>query len=136
MERQEIKTKLQSYVRLYRERQHIEAMLQRLEDNLGTRGVQTDGMPHGSGKSDPTSDKALAIVDLRERYEAMTEDLARECLAIEDLIKGLDPTERKLARLRYIEGLTWEEVCVEMNYSWKQVHRIHSRILNTLEKTT
>jgi hypothetical protein len=35
-------------------------------------------------------------------------------------------------RHRYLEGLTWEKVCVEMNYSWRQTHNIHARALDKL----
>ena len=48
------------------------------------------------------------------------------------MIEGLEPTERKLARFRYIDGLAWEAVCEMMTYSWRQTHRIHGRMLDKL----
>ena len=48
------------------------------------------------------------------------------------MLENLEPTERKLARFRYIDGLTWEEVCDVMAYSWRQTHRIHGRMLDKL----
>jgi hypothetical protein len=35
-------------------------------------------------------------------------------------------------RLRYLEGLGWEAVCVEIGYSWRQTHNIHARALAQL----
>lgn len=60
------------------------------------------------------------------------DDLATELLAIEAAIESLDPTARLLCRYRYVDGLKWEEVCVRMNYSWRQVHNLHRRALEAL----
>ena len=43
--------------------------------------------------------------------------------------------EQRVLRLRYIRGLKWEEVAVEMGYSWKQIHRIHSSALTNFKMT-
>lgn len=43
---------------------------------------------------------------------------------------------RQLLRYRYIDGMTWERVAVTMNYSWKQVCRMHGNALNVLECPT
>jgi DNA-directed RNA polymerase specialized sigma subunit len=43
--------------------------------------------------------------------------------------------EQEVLRLRYIKGLKWEEVALKMNYSWKQVHRIHSSALKSFKMT-
>jgi hypothetical protein len=58
--------------------------------------------------------------------------LAAAQAQIEDTIDALEPTERRLARFRYIDGLTWEKVCDRMCYSWMQTHRIHGRMLDKL----
>lgn len=43
-----------------------------------------------------------------------------------------DDDEREVLWLRYIKGLKWEEVAVEMNYSWRRTHDIHSNALKHL----
>lgn len=43
--------------------------------------------------------------------------------------------EQEVLRVRYIKGLKWEEVALKMNYSWKQVHRIHSSALKSFKMT-
>ena len=35
-------------------------------------------------------------------------------------------------RLRYIYGYKWEKVCVETNYSWEGIHKIHRKILKKI----
>lgn len=42
----------------------------------------------------------------------------------------------KNLRLQYIEGLKWETIACEMNYNWKYIHELHSKILRkVLTKT-
>lgn len=41
-------------------------------------------------------------------------------------------THREIMRLRYLEGYKWDEVCVELNYSWKHTHRLHSEALELI----
>jgi hypothetical protein len=36
-------------------------------------------------------------------------------------------------RFHYIKGRIWEEVCIEMAYSWMQAHRIHAKALEKLK---
>ena len=60
-----------------------------------------------------------------EKIEALAGDLQR----MEETIASLGPTERALMRLRYVEGLPWQDICRRLHYSWAQIHRIHSGIL-------
>ena len=40
-----------------------------------------------------------------------------------------DQTEREILRYRYIDGLSWEEIAAKLNYSKRNVTRIHGRAL-------
>ena len=96
-----------------------------------------DGMPRGSSTGDPVANRVEQLVTLQERYAAEVERLAGVQTAIEEMIEGLEPIERTVLRHRYIEGLSWEAVCVVMSYSWRSVHNYHSSALDKLvEKTT
>lgn len=44
-----------------------------------------------------------------------------------------DANQRTLLVERYVNGKTWERICVDMKYSWKQVHRIHGAALQAIE---
>jgi RNA polymerase sigma factor (sigma-70 family) len=68
-------------------------------------------------------------------YRQKAAELSTALAEIEDAIEVLEPRERTLIRLHYAQGLTWEEVCVAMNYSWRQIHRIHAKALALLEET-
>jgi DNA-directed RNA polymerase specialized sigma subunit len=55
-----------------------------------------------------------------------------ELRRIELAIQTLPAREMYLIRSRYIDHRSWEQICVDMNYSWRQMHRIHSDALNGL----
>ena len=40
-----------------------------------------------------------------------------------------DQTEREILRYRYIDGLNWEQISTRLNYSKRNVTRIHGRAL-------
>lgn len=44
-----------------------------------------------------------------------------------------DDTLRTLLRYRYLCGMTFEEVAVRMNYSWRQVIRLHGAALQKVK---
>lgn len=50
-----------------------------------------------------------------------------------DIYKRLDrmqdQTEREILRYRYIDGLNWEQISTRLNYSKRNVTRIHGRAL-------
>lgn len=56
------------------------------------------------------------------------------CAAIENAIEKVDDDRmRILMRSRYIQGKTWEQICVQLNYSWRQIHYLHSKALKKIE---
>jgi DNA-directed RNA polymerase specialized sigma24 family protein len=131
--RNRIKKRLNNYIYLKRERQQIAEERARLLARAEGSGVQNlDGMPRSQGRGDALAGSVAAAADLLTLYEAKAYELAKAQKDIERMIEGLEPVERMLARFRYIEGHTWEEVCVDMAYSWRQVHRIHGRILDKM----
>lgn len=131
--RLDIKKRLNSYRDLSAERRQLVEELQRLELLLSSPASSGgDGMPRASGISNPVERKSLKHLELERRYGAQLEEMARAQADIECKIEGLEPTERRLARFRYIDGLSWEDVCEKMNYSWRQTHRIHGRMLDKL----
>ena len=74
------------------------------------------------------------IQPLINLYREKLADLIEEQLKIEKVIEVLDPTERELIRLRYIDGLEWIDVAAEIHYEWTQTHRIHARALGKIKE--
>ena len=129
MPKNALKMRLLRYQDLKAESQQILREIDRLAD---PRGVQIDGMPRGPAGRDAMTGIVAKRLSLRRKYEAKLADLIAAQAEIEELIDGLEPRERRLMRLRYIDGLKWEKVCVEMGYEWAQTHRLHSGILDAL----
>ena len=69
------------------------------------------------------------IQPLRDLYRQKLEELVIGQLKIEKAIEELNPTERELMRLRYIDGADWTEVAATIHYEWTQTHRIHAKAL-------
>lgn len=131
--RQAIKRKLGLYNLLKREQAQIEQTLNRMEAEMTAPRIQAlDGMPKGSSSEDPMLNYVIKRSELIDKYREKCAKLIEEQAEIETMIDNLEPTERQLARYRYLDGMTWEEVCVAMNYSWRQTHRIHSRLIGRL----
>lgn len=128
------KEQLRKYQAIKRERQQLERMLQELELEMSAPGSpRLDGMPRNPSQGGNSLANMVARhMELQERYRAKLQELTEAQLAIEQAIATLEPTERALMRYYYIEGLTWEEVCVCINYSWRQTHRIHAKALRQI----
>ena len=134
-ENEQKKEYLKSYRRAIKREQDILDEIQRLRLDKMFPSVVNDGMPHGSNHSD-LSDYA-AILD--EQIELLKEERLERVRCyqkIERQIRQMEnEDEQEVLRLRYIKGLKWEEVALKMNYSWKQVHRIHSSALKSFKMT-
>lgn len=73
------------------------------------------------------------IQPLRDLYRDKLKGLIDGQLKIEKAIESLNPTERELMRLRYIDGADWTEVAATIHYEWTQTHRIHARALAKIQ---
>ena len=131
--RHRVKRRLYRYLDLKRERDQIAEELKTAEgDATSPSSPNLDGMPRASGYGDAMVGRVSEIINLRELYEKKRDEISDAMLAIENAIEDLEPVERTLLRYRYIYGMTWEQVSVAMNYSWRQTHKIHARALDKL----
>ena len=70
---------------------------------------------------------------LLARYDKVLETTAAELLAVETAIERLpDPTQRRLLRLHYINGLSWIAVADRMHYSERWVYELRDKALEQL----
>lgn len=81
---------------------------------------------------DKLGETVAKMVDLQNEINEQLAEYYEKVKVIEQAISKLPPREALLIRLRYIEQKRWEEICVEMNYSWRQIHYIHSEALKLL----
>lgn len=128
------KEQLRAYRAIRLERDKLLDMLRELETTIYSPAIPKLDPAPGGGRNgaSPVEIAATKHDELRTRYLQKVAELEDAMANIEAAILVLDPTERTLVRLYYIKGKTWEEVCVEMSYSWRQVHRIHAKALEKL----
>lgn len=92
------------------------------------------GMPSAhSSDTDKLGNILWKIQQKEIRYLAKLDIILDEEKEIEKVIETLeDSRERTIMRYRYITGMTWEEICVRVNYSWQHTHRLHAEALSKL----
>lgn len=128
------KDDLKEYTSIKKELKQIQFKLKELEERktsiksmiISDMNVQT------SHNNNSIEDLLIKIEECIEEYNKKEIKLYNKQLEIENCINGLEPTERIIMRLRYIEGYKWEKVCVETNYSWEGIHKIHRKILKKI----
>lgn len=88
-----------------------------------------DGMPRGSGTSDPTAKAGGRLAALSAERAALMDSLCRERKRIEKCISQLSRRDYLIMYRHYILGQPWEAVAESMHYSVRQILRIHGEIL-------
>ena len=127
------KKELQQLYWLKRNIQQLENKLIELEAEATKMTRQLSKAPiRISSTDDRLSEIVCKIVEVQNEINRQLEK-SYECTAkIEKAIETLPPREALLIRLRYLDQKRWEEICVEMNYSWRQIHYIHAEALKML----
>lgn len=111
----------------------LEEKLLELENKATQITTQLSKEPKGTNSvEDKLGETVSKIVDLQNEINDQLKIYYKKVRYIEKAIEKLPPREALLIRLRYLDQKRWEEICVEMNYSWRQVHRIHSDALKLL----
>ena len=117
-------------VRMDRIKEHIDTLRSAAE--YGERIAHT-----GSGGS-PTADKLPRII---ARIEELTDELVSSALdydvevtLAEDAIDGLSESEQKIARARYIDGLSWRQVAERTHFSVGRCRNVNTDIVQKVSE--
>ena len=127
--------KLDAQIQVY------EAGIQKARDELTTlRSFWPDGQPHGrGGTSDPVGEQATRLADILTDLEKKQLEtravLWRKRMEIVEQI-GLLSDGLLVAVLfsRYVDCKTWEQIAVDMGYSYRHVVRLHGEALAKFKK--
>ena len=132
-ENEKKKEYLKSYQRSAKREQDILEEIRKLRMDKMFPSIVNDGMPKGSSQSD-LSGYAATLDDLIEKLKKERLEKIQHLRNIENQISKMqDEDEKRVLRMRYIKGLKWEEVAVEMGRSWQHIHRIHSKALKNFK---
>ena len=131
------KEELNKYTETKREIEIIEDKIEYLkEKKTSIKSMVITDMPRGSNSENDRLGILLGeIEELINIYNEKQIRLIKQQIKIEEAISILDdPIDRNIMRLRYLEGMKWEKICVEVNYRRAQVHRHHKSILEKICK--
>ncbi len=122
------KTKLEHY-------QHICQEIKELEEekaNLASgriSGLNPTSARHATGwHSDPTAETTERLWALSSALATRLNELIALRTEIEEAIATLSPEERRIIRLHYVEGRTFEEVAEKIGYSVRHLLRKRRQI--------
>lgn len=128
-----IKKQLSSYRGIRAEYLQIKEELKRVEALISAPGgPNMSGMPPSHNGGSPVERIAIRHITLLDKYNAQLTRLTDAQLTVENIIEGLETTERRLARYKYIDGLSWESVSDMLGYTRRHTTRIHNRMLDKL----
>ena len=87
-------------------------------------------MPRSGGGSDKIQTTVEKIIEIEEKLDREIDALVDLRNRIEAAVEKLeDGRLRDVMRYRYIDGMKWEQIAVEMHYSYMQVCRLHGKAL-------
>ena len=93
------------------------------------------GMPRGSGGSSQTEEGAILIMIASEKYESMKAELKEMQDVLSPIIESIiDPVQKNMMRMRYMECRSVREIAYFLNYSEQYVFRILKKTEARLEK--
>lgn len=131
MTNQEKKEFLQQYRLAEMEEQRLEHEIERWRSRAEKVTPGYSKAPAGGGDGRSMERTLERMGELAGELTAQRDKLIRlrrEVGAAIDTVP--DARLRELLRLRYIEGLSFERIAVSMDYSWRQVIRLHGVALN------
>lgn len=123
---------LRKYQDLLRREKHIEQEIESIRSRYTGHAITYSDMPHGTDQHD-LSDYVAEADDLLRELEAVRWSIINQYHFISASIENMeDEREKDLLRLKYLQGLTWEEVAVAMHYDIRHIFRIHGDALLNL----
>ena len=107
--------------------------LQRLKSRAEKITSSVSGMPKGGNQGDRLQLAVDRICELEERLNGKIDAAVKRRKEMEAAITTVeDKTLQLLLQYRYIDGMTWEQIAVKMNYDYRWILRLHGRALTRL----
>lgn len=110
---------------------------QELRSKLEVQGInfESDGSTSATRKVTKMNDLIVSVVTLEEEINQQIDLLINKKREVMELIDSLDNADEiSLLYKRYFNYKKWEEIAVDMNYTYRGILKIHGRALQNLEK--
>lgn len=109
--------------------------INRLRELCTIQGVNLSGMPKSCNGTDKIVNLISKIVDLEKEINEDIDklvDLKRDATHKINLLN--DNRYKLILNKRYLLNETFEKIAVDMNLSWKWIHKLHGEALEELDK--
>ncbi|WP_346866635.1 MULTISPECIES: hypothetical protein [unclassified Clostridium] len=126
------KQELSQLYYLNREIEHLKDRITELECIATSSTSRITGMPHATDISDKVGKYAAEIADLKELLDLNLKKCFYELNRLNRYIESIDDSQiRMILSLRYINGLSWEQVAASISpyASGESVRKAHERFL-------
>ena len=133
MTKDELKRKLKSaaYWQKSLEQDYVE--LQKLRDNAARVTPQYSEAPSSCGDGQKLERIVVSIADYEAIIKEHMDNLYRALEEVTSLINLVDDAQAHLVlQMRYRNFKKWEQIAAELDYSWRQVHRLHGKGLDAI----
>ena len=106
-----------------------------LRDMLTSIGSPIGDKVQSSKDPDKFTDPVSKIVELENEINNDIDKLVDLKSIARQAIESLDnDIEKMVLYKRYFENKTFEQISVELNYSWRRIHQFHGNALKKLER--
>lgn len=94
------------------------------------------GMPRGGRRADRVAECAAKIADLRDKMDERRLDCMEELARLYEFIDDIpDSLTRQIFMLRYIDGLSWQQIAFRIGEGDEQYpRRVHNRYLKQFDE--
>lgn len=95
-----------------------------------------DGMPRSTNwDRRSVEDKVMRLVDKQAAWKIAEIEALQIRQQVFETISGIKGDEGEVLFLRYISLKRWEEIAIEMNYSWSGIHKLHRKALHIVAES-
>lgn len=116
----------------------LEADLQMLQDlrDLAEQITPVYSLaPGGGGSNDKLAGTVAKMADVEMSIKNDINQLTEALVATRTLIKMLDDEKLRLILFkRYLNYQRWEVIAADLGYSWRGIHKLHSKALQELKE--
>ena len=92
------------------------------------------GMPHSDSQENARENAIVKMIECGQKIDKIIDDYFDLGVKIRRVIETIEEDDlQALLILRYLNNQTFEQIAVGMDYSWRQIHRMHSKALSRLK---
>ena len=114
------------------EGEDIREEIEPLRSAIESTTPKLSGMPRGSAESDKLAEYMVRLETLLGKLYDTQVRYENEYYKMKEAIEALEPIQRRVMRMRYMQGLKWEDIAKKMHYSDFHCRRIRKAALKHL----